>query len=397
MKIQEPASNLPPARLPGWIGPLLRQMRHGWAVALLLWVSLCAVVALHTYVRNSAAFQTRSMQLIMKNTGHNLWFLDASANLLDIVAGSAAAPTFSDNRIHALAADRQIASTYWGNILQGRTTIRDRDVLLTGVEAVDDHQVTEEKDHLLDPLPPGSAALGYTLARDWDLEPGDRFATDDREYRVQTVHAANGTIDDARLWVPLADAQERLGRPGQANLILGFLCMRGLPLDVGVQRLEERLQKRHSDLQVIPLMNLLHARALSRITTTSYLDYLLVVILAVTGLLIAALSWMEINERRYELAVLASMGASQLFVVAFFLAKLALLAIVAAGAGFLLGSLASIHWLSEVLVTHTRPVAVIWSDFPGILARVLVLVGVAAVLPIIHLVRLDPTRILAEE
>ncbi len=381
----------------GWIGPLVRQMRYAWAITLLLTVALCGVVALHTYVRNSARFQNRSMQLIMKDTGHNLWFLDASANLLDVVSGSPDVPAFADDRILELTADRGVASTYWGNILQERIRIRDRDVLLTGVEVVDDHQVTEEKSHLLDPLPPGTAALGYTLARDWALTVGDLATFGERQYRIQTVHAANGTLDDTRLWVPLADAQEWLAKPGQANLILGFLCMQGRTLDAGVQRITQRIADKHADFQVIPLMNLLNARALARMTTSRYLGYLLTVILAVTGLLIATVAWMEINERRHELAILMAMGAGHLFVVLFFLAKLALLALVATLLGFLLGSFGSVHWLSHVLVTHTQPVTVLWSDFPRILALVLALVGLAAIVPTIHLSRLDPTRILAEE
>ena len=397
MTPQELVSENKPARLPGWIGPLARQMRHGWALAILLVTALSGVVALHAYVLNSSCFQTRSMQLIMKDMGHNLWFMDSSANLLDIVSGSADAPALSDKRVHELAADRAVASTYWVNILQARTVFRDRDVLLTGLEVVDDHQVTEEKDHLLDPLAPGTAALGHALARDWGLEPGDLLAINGRDYQVQTVHTANGTLDDTRLWVPLADAQERLDRPGEANLILGFLCMRGLPLHTGVQKLEEHMRAHHSDLQVVPLMNILQARALSRITTTRYLDYLLYAVMAVTGALIAALGWMEVSERRYELAVLTAMGAGQAFVVFFFLAKLALLAVVAAVLGFLIGSFASVHWLSDVLVVHTRPVSVTWSDFPVVLFRVLAMVAVAAAIPAIRLVRLDPVRILAEE
>ena len=386
-----------PPRTVGWAAPLVRQMAHAWVITLLLGSALCGVVALHTYVRNSARFQNRSMQLIMKDTGHNLWFLNASANLLDVVTASPDVPGFADDRIHRLSSDRQIASTYWGNVLQGRMAVRDREVLLTGLEVVEDHQVTEEKSHLLDPLPPETAALGYTLARDWSLAPGDVLEVGQRRYRIQTVHPANGTLDDSRLWVPLADAQDWLEKPGQTNLILGFLCMRGLPLDVGLERLEQRLAEAHADVQVIPLMNLLNARELARITTSRYLDYLLIVVMAVTALLIAAVGWMEVNQRRCELAILMSMGASHVFILLFFLAKLCLLAVAATLTGFVLGSFFSVHWLSPVLVAHTQPVAVVWSDLPRILMLVLALVAVAAIAPLMYLARLDPTRILVEE
>lgn len=377
----------------------MKQLRVQWAVSLLLGISLCGVVALYTYARNSARFQHRSIQLIEKDAGHNLWFFDASARLFDAVSGSANLPAFPDEYVHVLAGDRKVASTYWGNVLQERIPLRDREVLLTGLEVVGDHQVTEEKAHLFEPLAPGEAALGASLAREWNAAVGDRLVFGDREYVVQRVHALRGNLDDERLWVPLAEAQAWLGKPGQANLILGFLCMHGVSLEEGLVRLRHRLGEEHAglELRVVPLMSMLESRAMSRITTARYLEYLLLMVLSVSGLLMAAIGWMEVNERRYELAIMMAMGASYRFLFLLFLAKMLLLAAVASLAGFLLGSLLYIHWLTPVLVTHTQPVAMVWTTLPRIFLLTLGLAGFAAVVPLIHLTRLDPTRILAEE
>lgn len=388
--------NLPGARI-GLVGAVLRQMRHAGSVTLLLWLSLCAVVALHAFVLNGARFQNRSMELIMKDMGHNLWFLSSSAHRLDAMTASSGLPAIPDDRVAGLAADRGIASTYWGNLLQARITLRGQEVLLTGYEVVGDHQVTEEKDHLLEPLPPGTAGLGHALARAWDLEPGDLAEFNRRTYRVQRVHSAAGTLDDMRLWLPLSDAQAWLEQPGKVNVILGFLCMQGRSLAAGIERLERRMAEAHGDLQVVPLMNLLNARALARMTTSRYLRTLLLAMVIAASLLVAAVGCMEVGERRHELSILLAMGAGSGTLFALFLGKLLILALSACAAGFLLGSGAAVAWLSPFLVTHTLPVAVVWSDFPGILGRTLLLVGVAALLPMLRLYRLDPTRILAEE
>lgn len=381
----------------GLVGALWRQLVHSRVVSLLLVFSIGGVSALSAYVGNSARFHNRSIQLIMKDTGHNLWFLHRDANLLDAVAGLPRMPDFDEERIQQLAADRDIASTYWGNVLQARTTVLDREVLLTGYQVIDDHQVTEEKAHLLEPLPPAHAALGHTLAVAWSLSPGDPLTINSRQYLVQSVHAPNGTMDDARLWVPLADAQEILGRPGRANLMLGFLCMRGRSLEAGIAALQKRMAEKHDDLQVVPLMNLLNARALTRLTTTRYLGYLKYLALAVSALLLAVAGWMEVNQRRYELALMSAMGASRSFLVFFFLAKLLLLSLVAGLAGFLAGSAASVRWLAPVLVTHTRQVAVVWSDLPSVMLPVMIMIVLAAVIPLVYIVRLEPARVLAEE
>jgi ABC-type lipoprotein release transport system permease subunit len=378
--------------------PLLRQMRYQYAVCLLLTLSLTGVVALYTYTRTSARFQTRSMQLIMKNMGHNLWFIHRNATPFLAATGSVDLPVFPVDRTQNLIADRQIASTYWAILLQAPATVRGRTLLLSGVAVLDDHQVTEEKDHLLAPLASGTAALGYSLARAWDMDAGDTLVLgENRSYQIQQVYPPRSTLDDERLWIPLADAQEWLDQPDRINVILGFLCMQGRSLEEGITRLENRLAERHGELQLLPQMNVLNARALSRVTTSSYLEFLLIAVASVTALLLAALGWMEVNDRKHELAILMAMGAGYRFLFLFFLTKLAILGTVGVLAGFLLGSFASVHWLSEVLITHTQPVAVLWSDLPRVLTLTLGLVGAASVAPLLHLLRLDPTRILAEE
>lgn len=381
----------------GFSGPLFAQMRHQWAINLLLGLSLACVVALYAYTRNSSEFQHRSIQLIMKEMGHNLWFIDAMANPLHAATGSPDLPVFTASDIHRLVEDRAIASTYWGKVLQVPWTIEGREVLLSGLRVLDDHQVTEEKAHLLEPLEAGSAALGHALARAWGLVEGDTLAFEGIIYQIRKVYPPRSTLDDERLWIPLEDAQELLEQPGKANLILGFLCMRGMSLETGLLRLEERLAGNHPSFQVLPMMHILQARALARMTTSHFLNYLLIAVASLTVLLMAVVGWMEIHDRRHELAILLAMGAGPIFLISFILAKLVLVGLAAALIGFIAGSWASIHWLSDKLITHTDPVSVLWLQLPGTVGMTLLLVGVASIGPLIHLIRLDPRRILSEE
>ena len=56
------------------------QIRHKWSVALLIFLAMTALVTLYVYARNTAAFSNRSMQLVMKNMGHNLLILPKDAD-----------------------------------------------------------------------------------------------------------------------------------------------------------------------------------------------------------------------------------------------------------------------------------------------------------------------------
>jgi len=384
-------------RVTGGVEVFLQQIRHHWVLSLLLFLALCGVAVLHTYVRNSADYQHRSMQLIMKNMGHNLWFLDESADPLDAIVGSDDLPTFADDRIYELAGDRRVASTYWANALQGMVQIQGRRVLLTGVHRVDDYQITAERPHLLEVLSPGEARLGHNVAADWDLVEGDMLSVEGRRYYVVEVYRARGTIDDHRLWIPLGDAQQWLGKPGRANLILGFLCMRGMPLDAGLARLGDQIADHHAGFQVIPRMNMLEARSLARATTAQYLSYLLMIVLIVTAALIAIVGWMEVKERRYELSIMLAMGTACHFLIGLVIGKLVALALAASLIGFLIGSYCSVYWLSPHLLYETQPITIVWDVFPKVLATSLILMSLAAVVPLVNILRLDPARMLSEE
>ncbi len=50
---------------------LISQAKHKWIVTLLVGLAMMCLVTLYVYLNNTAEFANRSMQLVMKNMGHN--------------------------------------------------------------------------------------------------------------------------------------------------------------------------------------------------------------------------------------------------------------------------------------------------------------------------------------
>ena len=86
-----------------------------------------------------------------------------------------------------------------------------------------------------------------------------------------------------------------------------------------------------------------------------------------------------------------------LYIVGLYMAKLIGIALVASVAGFFVGSSLSSWLLAPVLVTQTRPVAIVWQQLPEVLALTCGVVFLAELLPMAKLVRMDPNAILMEE
>lgn len=374
-----------------------KQAKYRWPITLLLWAAMTALVSLYVYLGNSARFSNRSMQLIMKNLGHNLLILPRSADPLDTYLCSPNQVLFAEDVTARMAAHTRLASKYYTSVLQQRVALRGRPAILTGMAPVHRADETAEKAHLDSAIPPGSARLGAAAAEALGATVGDRFDVLGKTYRVADVLPPVGSMDDHRVYVPLAEGQQMLGQPGRINAILAFLCLHGTTLE-GISAYQQReFAKLFPDFRIITKTRIAQGRYLARMTTDRYLAYLLAVVLCITVVMIVVTGLQEVAERRREVGVLLAMGTSYVYIIGLYVAKVAAIALAAAVTGFFIGSWLSAWLLSPVLVTRTRPVALVWAQLPEVLGLTCLVALAAAVLPMAKLVRLDPNVILAEE
>ena len=374
-----------------------QQARHRWQVTALLWLAMTALVSLYVYVGNSARFSNRSMQLIMKQMGHNLYILPERAEPLDTYLCTAAQIHFSDDVTAKMARRLDLDSKYYASVLQSRIDVAGGTVILTGIKPVHRPDESSEKGHLTTPVPVGRARLGAGAARRLRTSCGASIQILSKTFQVAEILEPQGGLDDYRVYVGLAAAQELLGKPGQLNAIWGFMCMHRGSLSKVMARHRERMAKLFPDFQSIAKTNIARGRDLARRTTSGYLRYLLALVFGITVVIIAVTGLQEMSERRQEIGILLAMGARYVQIVGLYVAKLLAIALLASFTGFLVGSFLSREFLSSMLVTHTRPVAVIWSQLPRVMLLTCLVAVAAAVLPMAKLMRIDPNVILTEE
>ncbi len=373
------------------------QAWHKWPITLLLWVAMTALVSLYVYLGNSARFSNRSMQLIMKRMGHNLLILPADAEPLDTYLCSGQQPLFGDDVTKRMAKESRLPSRYYVSVLQTRIEAGGRTLLLTGIEPVARADETAEKANMVTAIAPGSARLGSAAAKALGATVGEAATVLSREFRVAEVLPAQGTLDDYRVYLPLADCQSLLGRQGEINAILAFLCMHGGTLPQVMARHKRLMAASFPGFQTVTRMDIAQSRALARQTTSRYLRYLLLLVLCITVVVIVVTGLQEVAERRREVGILLAMGARYAYVVGLYVTKLLAVALAASLAGFLLGSHLSQWLLSPVLVSQTRPVAVVWGQLPPVIGLTCLVAVVAAAVPTVKLVRMDPNAILIED
>jgi hypothetical protein len=376
---------------------LLRQARFRWQVTALLWLAMTALVSLYVYVDNSARFSNRSMQLIMKQMGHNLIILPENAKPRDTYLCTDAQLHFPDTVTAEMAKHLELDSKYYLSVLQEQVQVEEKLLIVTGIRPVHRADESAEKGHLTEPVLPGRARLGRRAAELLEKSAGASVQVGTESFKVARVLDSQGTLDDYRVYLNLSDAQDVLDKPNRINAIQAFLCMHGGTLEEVMHHQRQGMQKLAPGFQVIAVRNIARGRDLARRTTSGYLYYLLGLVFGITVVIIVVTGLQEVSDRRQEVGILLAMGASYAGIVGLYVAKLFVLAMLAALTGFVIGSLLSREFLSPMLITHTRPVAVLWGQFPRVVLLTCAVVVAAAFLPMVKLVRLDPNEILTEE
>ena len=376
---------------------VVSQARHKWPITLLLCAAMAVLVSLYVYLGNSARFSNRSMQIVMKNMGHNLLVLPREADPLATHLCTDAQILFPQEVAARMAQARRLASRYYVSVLQERIQAAGRTLVLTGIEPVRRADETAEKRNMITALEPWHARLGSGAAHALRASAGDEVSIGPHSFRVTEVLPSQGSIDDYRVYVPLTDCQTMVGQPERINAILAFLCLHRGSLAETMRYQNAAMAELFPDFTMIVKSSIAQGRAVARDTTSRYLHYLLSLVLCVTVAMIAVTGLQEVTERRREVGILLAMGASYGYIIGLYVVKLLAIAVLASGVGFVVGSVLSRWLLTPVLVTNTRPIAILWSQLPGVVGLTCLVAVLAASLPILKLVRTDPNAILVEE
>ena len=377
---------------------IVRQAKHKWGVSCLLFLAMTSLVMLYVYLGNSTQFTNRSMQLIMKNMGHNLILLPEEANALDTYRCTDGQIFFSEDATRTLAKHLRLNSRYYVSVLQKLVRLRGAELILTGIEPVTRSDENTEKGNLVEPVGRDRARLGAEAARALAAAANEEIEILGAPFRVEEIVPPKGTMDDYRVYINLADCQRLLGCEGRINMILAFQCLHG---GGGLRDMEARQRRNLASIlpgfKQITKTSIAEGRFMARLTTERYLYYLLGLVLCITIVVIAITGLQEISERKQEVGMMVAMGAGYPYIVGLYVAKILLIALLASAVGFLAGSGLSIWLTRSFLVTQTQPVAVVWGHLPRVMILTCLVAVAAEIIPMVKLVRMDPSAILMEE
>jgi len=303
---------------------------------------LLAALAVTTAVAFLVAFFTaskaseRETARLMLSMGYNLHVIAKDADVGAFLLAGIPDQTMPQAYLDKLAAQKSISYNHLLATLEGKMKWRDMEIVLTGL-APEVCGPGQAKGAMTVSIAPGTAYVGYRVAEALSIHKGDVIDLNGRTLKVERCLGESGALDDLRIQVNLADAQQILGLPGRITTIKAVDCLcfaKGDP----VGALRQEIGAILPGAQVFQVKSLASARAKQRQMIRNIFAVLLPFVVIACGVWIGVLAVMNVRDRQPEIGLLRALGYDTARVMLLFLGKAVLVGLVGAVAGFLLGT-----------------------------------------------------------
>ncbi len=361
-----------------------------------------AVLAIMTAVAFSVAFFTaakaseRETARLMLSMGYNVHIIARDADAGAFLITGIPNETMPAGYLDKLADQRSISYNHLLATLEGRTTWRGMEILVTGI-APEVCPPGQKKPSMMFQVDTGMVYVGHRIAESLQLKDGDTISLGGKELKVKKCLSESGGLDDMRIQCSLRDAQEILNQPGRITAIRAVDCLcfeKGDPVVTLRKEIGEILPK----TQVLQIKALANARAKQRQMIHNIFALMLPFVVTACGVWIGVLAVMNVRDRRQEIGLLRALGYNTGAVCLLFLGKAVVMGLGGAAAGFLLGTGLGLRYGPDVFEL-TAKAMIRWEPsllmFACLLAPAFAIV--ASFVPTMIAITYDPAATLRED
>ncbi len=303
---------------------------------------------------------------IMRDMGVNLRIVHQDTKMGDLYTDFVAVD-FPEEYVEKLANAPQVDTiVHLIATLQEKVTWNGRTVLLVGMLPVlTASQKNAERQHMAQPVEPGTVVVGYELAaglsgdalakadanKNGKLDVGEKLDVLGTSFAVAEVRPEAGSLEDVQLVLNLHDAQKLVNKPGRIHQILALNCkchgsrmsvirkeLEGVLPDTKVTEHLSRATAREEQRDAVELQSkkqielvriqgektlaeVKQKRAHGEQTLTSLIGVLLPLVVLVAGLIVGLMTWLNVRERRSEIGLLRALGKRTGQIASLFLIK----------------------------------------------------------------------------
>ncbi|MDP6540844.1 MAG: FtsX-like permease family protein, partial [Planctomycetota bacterium] len=243
---------------------------------------------------------------------------------------------------------------------------------------------------------PGTAHAGFEAARALGLAPGDEMDLLGRSLEVAACLPETGTLDDARVYVNLSDAQEMLALPGRVNEVQALECGCDDPAVDTLALLRRELEEIVPEGRVLRMERIAQARERQRRVAAAHFALVLPWVIIACGVWIACLTALNVRQRQSEIGILRALGRDSGHIASLFVGKAVALGLIGALAGFGLGTALAVALGPSAFPITGGAIATEWRLLAQALVAAPLFAAIAGAGPTVAAVAMDPAACLAE-
>ena len=377
-------------------------------------------IAVIVGIQSVASVSERAVAIKLDNLGANILVLPQAASVDDYYTADIDAPTFPEEYVERVATSMLPGVDNLSPKLTRRVKVEGVPVILTGILPANElaskpiwqsaglagaelaaacgvsPEVKEGPSYVderlqrkaIDALEPSEVLVGSVAAQRLDLTEGVAVTIEGREFTTARVLPETGTIDDDRIFAHLHVVQASLGTGPQVSAIEIMGCCAAIS-----DGLLGKLRNILPDTRITTIGQIVNTQIETNRLMAKISLILLVIISLVGAISIANYMWANVEERKREIGILLTLGATRGSVYRLFFAKAIILGLLGGIGGYLLGTVSALILGPELagLAVHPVPIYFIWSL---VVAVTIALLGSSY--PTYRATRLDPAAILQE-
>jgi putative ABC transport system permease protein len=363
-----------------------RELACRWVSALAASAIVAAAVAMVLLAEFLAVASENETRRIQRDIGLNIVILPPETDLdtwwIERIPRGTMPADWIDRLEEQDVANRLVP------MLVARVDIGHGEALLTGIEEERFKRGVAMKEVFGRSIENGMVVLGHLVARSAGVSEGELIEIKNHLFTVSRILEPEGSEEDIRAWVSLADAQKVLGLSSRINEIRALECHCSEEVADPLAALRAELNPLVPGAKIVRMDALADARRQQRQLAERVLDIAAPASIFLAALIIVLLASMNVRERRREIGVLRAHGYRQGSIAGLFLLRAIVIGLIGGALGWFVAFSSGNRLISGLALEFE----------PGPLLAALILATICAVIaslaPAIVAAMADPARLM---
>ncbi len=375
---------------------IVRELLHRKVNFMLSALGVTAAVALFVFALTAGDASRRETARIQRDIGLNLRIIPKATNEAKLHVAGFSDVTMPEQYVHDMASVSGLDYAHLLPRLGRMIEWQGMEVVLIGV-LPEISPVDQKKPSMSYAPKEGTVGVGYLVARDRKLAPGDTIAMLGRELRVADVFEEEGTQEDISLKAHLRDVQAMLNLPDQISEIQAINCTCFEERGDLMTQLRAQLEPVLPEAKLLLMRDAAEARNKQRHMVEDYLAWVVTVLMVLCAAWVGLLAMLNVRERLQEIGILRALGFRSSTIGMLFQGKAVIVGLIGAAVGFGVGTWVALQWGPGIFKMTGGKIAPDWTLLGWALVAAPLFALVASMVPTVMAMTHDPAETLREQ